>query len=78
MMVGGIRYEMVPLPDSMMDTTLFVGNFDEFVHVSLTLLGNMRNKEIFSHLCCVSLSHFTTNLPENKMDNRNLILFYSG
>ena len=40
MMVGGIRYEMVPLPDSMMDTTLFVGNFDEFVHVSLTLRGN--------------------------------------
>ena len=33
MMVGGIRYEMVPLPDSMMDTTLFVGNLNEFVHV---------------------------------------------
>lgn len=29
-MVGGERYEMVPLPDSMMDTTLFVGNLDEF------------------------------------------------
>jgi hypothetical protein len=30
-MVGGERYEMVPLPDSMMDTTLFVGNLNEFV-----------------------------------------------
>jgi hypothetical protein len=29
-MVGGIRYEMVLLPDSMMDTTLFVGNLCEF------------------------------------------------
>ena len=29
-MVGGERYEMVPLPDSMMDTTLFVGNLNEF------------------------------------------------
>jgi hypothetical protein len=31
MMVGGERYDMVPLPDSMVDTTLFVGNLDEFV-----------------------------------------------
>jgi hypothetical protein len=31
MMVGGERYEMVPLPDSMVDTTLFVGNLNEFV-----------------------------------------------
>ena len=31
MMVGGQRYEMVPLPDSMVDTTLFVGNLCEFV-----------------------------------------------
>lgn len=31
-MVGGERYSMVPLPDSMMDTTLFVGNLCEFVH----------------------------------------------
>ena len=31
MMVGGQRYEMVPLPDSMIDTTLFVGNLCEFV-----------------------------------------------
>ncbi len=30
LMVGGERYEMVPLPDSMMDTTLFVGNLCEF------------------------------------------------
>ena len=29
-LVGGIRYEMVPLPDSMMETTLFVGNLCEF------------------------------------------------
>jgi hypothetical protein len=32
MMVGGERYEMVPLPDSMLDTTLFVGNLNEFVN----------------------------------------------
>jgi hypothetical protein len=32
MMVGGERYEMIPLPDSMVDTTLFVGNLCEFVH----------------------------------------------
>jgi hypothetical protein len=31
MMVGGERYEMVPLPDSMVETTLFVGNLCEFV-----------------------------------------------
>ena len=38
MMIGGIRYEMVPLPDSMMDTTIFVGNLNEFVHVSFYCL----------------------------------------
>jgi hypothetical protein len=32
MMVGGQRFEMVPLPDSMMDTTVFVGNLCEFAH----------------------------------------------
>ena len=31
LMVGGERYEMVPLPDSMVDTTVFVGNLCEFV-----------------------------------------------
>lgn len=31
-LIGGQRYEMVPLPDSMLDTTLFVGNLNEFVH----------------------------------------------
>ena len=31
MMMGGERYEMVPLPDSMLQTTLFVGNLNEFV-----------------------------------------------
>jgi len=29
-MVGGQRYELVPLPDSMLDTTIFVGNLCEF------------------------------------------------
>ena len=32
MMMGGERYEMVPLPDSMVETTLFVGNLNEFVN----------------------------------------------
>jgi len=32
MMLGGERYEMVPLPDRMCDTTIFVGNLCEFVH----------------------------------------------
>eukprot|EP00980_Cylindrotheca_fusiformis_P009186 scaffold2003_cov139-Cylindrotheca_fusiformis.AAC.2 len=32
MLVGGERYEMVPMPDSMLDTTLFVGNLNEFVN----------------------------------------------
>ena len=32
MMMGGQRYEMVPLPDRMCDTTLFVGNLCEFVN----------------------------------------------
>lgn len=32
MMVGGQRFEMVPLPDSMLDTTIFVGNVCEFAH----------------------------------------------
>lgn len=31
MMIGGERYEMVPLPDSMIATTLFVGNLCEFI-----------------------------------------------
>lgn len=31
MMLGGEKYEMVPLPDRMCDTTIFVGNFCEFV-----------------------------------------------
>ena len=31
LMMGGVRYENVPLPDSMLDTTLFVGNLCEFV-----------------------------------------------
>lgn len=31
LMIGGIRYEMVELPDSMMTTTLWVGNLCEFV-----------------------------------------------
>lgn len=30
-MVGGQRFEMTQLPDSMMQTTLFVGNLCEFV-----------------------------------------------
>mmetsp|Transcript_8919 Transcript_8919/g.18869 ORF Transcript_8919/g.18869 Transcript_8919/m.18869 type:complete len:147 (-) Transcript_8919:296-736(-) len=30
-MIGGVRYEMVELPDSMMSTTLWVGNLCEFV-----------------------------------------------
>ena len=30
-MVGGERYEMVPLPDSMVAKTVFVGNLGEFV-----------------------------------------------
>ena len=32
LLVGGERYSMVPLPDSMVSTTLFVGNLCEFVH----------------------------------------------
>jgi len=31
MMAGGERYSMIELPDSMVDTTLFVGNLCEFV-----------------------------------------------
>jgi len=30
MLIGGQRYENVPLPDSMLDTTIFVGNLCEF------------------------------------------------
>lgn len=30
MLIGGRRYELVPLPDSMLDTTIFVGNLNEF------------------------------------------------
>lgn len=30
-MAGGVRYELVELPDSMMSTTLWVGNLCEFV-----------------------------------------------
>jgi len=31
MMAGGERYELVPLPNKMMDTTVWVGSLDEFV-----------------------------------------------
>ena len=31
LLIGGSRYEMVELPDSMMSTTLWVGNLCEFV-----------------------------------------------
>lgn len=31
-LVGGERYSMVPLPDIMASTTLFVGNLCQFVH----------------------------------------------
>ena len=31
MMAGGERYEMVPLPNRMVDTTVWVGSLDEFV-----------------------------------------------
>jgi RNA recognition motif-containing protein len=31
MVVGGSRYEMVELPDSMVETTIYVGNLCEFV-----------------------------------------------
>lgn len=34
MATGGQKYEMVPLPDSMIDITCFVGNLDEFVNES--------------------------------------------
>lgn len=30
LLIGGSRYEMVELPDSMMSTTLWVGNLNEF------------------------------------------------
>ena len=32
MVAGGQRYEMIPLPDSMVDTTVFVGNLCEFAN----------------------------------------------
>lgn len=32
MMVGGERYSMVPMPDSMVDSTIFVGNLCEFAN----------------------------------------------
>ena len=32
MVAGGQRYEMIPLPDSMVDTTIFVGNLCEFAN----------------------------------------------
>jgi hypothetical protein len=31
LLAGGVRYSMVPLPDSMVSTTLFVGNLNAFV-----------------------------------------------
>ena len=31
-MAGGERYSLVPMPDSMKTTTVFVGNLCEFVH----------------------------------------------
>lgn len=33
-LAGGQRYEMVELPDSMVDTTIFVGNLCEVSHIS--------------------------------------------
>ena len=30
--IGGTRYEYVPIPDAMKETTLYVGNICEFAH----------------------------------------------
>ena len=49
MMVGGMRYEMIPLPDSMVSTTLFVGNLCEFV--TDDILSNLF--QTVSKLCSV-------------------------
>jgi hypothetical protein len=51
-MVGGERYEMVPLPDSMMDTTLFVGNLNEFAKDG-DLSNLFKAVSIFSVPACV-------------------------
>lgn len=50
--VGGERYEMVPLPDSMLSTTIFVGNLCEFVTDDiLSLLFSSVSKMISVPAC---------------------------
>jgi hypothetical protein len=80
MMVGGERYEMVPLPDSMLDTTLFVGNLNEFVNDQDLSDFFCRVTDLSSVPACVarkanmaSLEHGFVAFP-TKQDKENAIL----
>ena len=61
MFVGGQRYEMVELPDSLVDTTLFVGNLCEFVTDDmLSSLFQQASKLSFVPACVVRKPNMTS------------------
>mmetsp|Transcript_17468 Transcript_17468/g.25823 ORF Transcript_17468/g.25823 Transcript_17468/m.25823 type:complete len:440 (+) Transcript_17468:205-1524(+) len=82
MMLGGERYEMVPLPDSMVDTTLFVGNLCEFVKDDdLSNLFQAASKLHYVPACVVrkantdSLGYGFVTFPNVEEKTRALIKF---
>jgi hypothetical protein len=61
-LVGGRRYEVVALPDALMDTTLFVGNLCEFVKDD-DLSGLFQSVSLLHSLpACVARKPDTTSL----------------
>ncbi len=52
LLVGGTKYEMVELPDSMMSTTLWVGNLCEFItDEQLSEVFQQASEQLFVPAC---------------------------
>jgi hypothetical protein len=62
MMMGGERYENIPMPESMKSTTLFVGNLCEFVHDDDLSRLFQKVSKLKSVPACVARKPDTTSL----------------
>ena len=52
LLIGGTKYEMVELPDSMMSTTLWVGNLCEFItDEQLSEVFQQASEQLFVPAC---------------------------
>lgn len=85
MLVGGERYEMVPLPDSMLDTTLFVGNLNEFANDQDLSDFFCRVTELLSVPACVarkanmaSLEYGFVTFPTMQEKERAIMKFHNS